>query len=464
MSIENGQPGTPGWQISQPGRPGEIEGYADSVSARPGQRVRLFVSTTATGFRAEAFRVGWYSGVGARRLWSSPHVPGRRQAPAVTVGSTRTASAPWQPSLTLPTSRWTPGDYVVRLTSDSGGQTYVPLTLRTPDAAGRVMILNAVTTWQAYNRWGGRSLYAGPGGFTDRSYAVSFDRPYDDNVGTGLFLADELPAVRLAERLGLNLGYLTDVDLDRDPAAVQGARAVISLGHDEYWSSTMRDRLTAARDAGTNIAFLGANAVYRHIRFAGTSTGDRRLQIDYKEPRLDPLLGKNDAEVTADWPSGPRPRPQSDLTGTFYECNPVRAPMVVTDAPGWLFGGSGAGPDTTLTDLVGSEYDRVNTAVPTPRPIQILAHSPVTCRGRHSHADMAYYSAPSGAGVLDVGTNMWVRALDDGAGSGPDAARNDAIVSQVTTNLLRTFAAGPAGRARPAVDNVALEGSATPSR
>jgi hypothetical protein len=290
----------------------------------------------------------------------------------VTTPDTRTAGAPWHPSLTVPTAGWAPGDYLIRLTADSGGQTYVPLTLRTPDAAGRVVILNAVTTWQAYNRWGGRSLYKGPGGYLDRSYAVTFDRPYDAHDGTGLYLVDELPAVRLAERSGLDLGYLTDVDLDRDPAALRAARAVISLGHDEYWSTVMRDRLTAARDAGTNVAFLGANAVYRHIRFDRTSTGDRRLQIDYKEARLDPLLGKNDAEVTADWPRGPRPRPQSDLTGTFYECNPVHAPMVVTDTPAWLFAGSGVGPGTTLPGLVGSEYDRVDLAVPTPRPIQVL--------------------------------------------------------------------------------------------
>ncbi|KAE8764332.1 N,N-dimethylformamidase beta subunit family domain-containing protein [Georgenia thermotolerans] len=459
VRTENAHAGTPGWQIARPSGPGEIEGYADTVSAEPGRQVRLFVSTTAARFRAEAFRVGWYDGVGARRYWSSPRVAGHRQPPATTTADTRTASAPWRPSLTMPTAGWAPGNYLIRLTADSGGQTYVPLTLRTPDAAGRVLILNAVTTWQAYNGWGGRSLYKGPRGYPDRSYAVSFDRPYDRNDGTGLYLIDELPAVRLAERSGINLGYLTDVDLDRDPDAVRGARAVISLGHDEYWSTAMRDRLTAARDAGTNVAFLGANAVYRHIRFDRAATGDRRLEIDYKEPRLDPLLGKNDAEVTADWPRGPRPRPQSDLTGTFYECNPVRAPMVLTATPAWLFAGSGAGPGTTLPRLVGSEYDRVNLAVPTPRPIQVLAHSPVTCGGRRSFADMAYYSTPSGAGVLNVGTNMWVRALDRGAGTGADAARNEAIVSRVTTNLLHAFAAGPAGAAHPAVDNVTEIGS-----
>jgi hypothetical protein len=44
---------------------------------------------------------------------------------------------------------------------------------------------------------------------------------------------------------------------------------VISLGHDEYWSPAMRHTVEGARDAGTNLAFLGANAVYWRVRFSG---------------------------------------------------------------------------------------------------------------------------------------------------------------------------------------------------
>jgi hypothetical protein len=38
--------------------------------------------------------------------------------------------------------------------------------------------MHAPATWQVCNRWGGHSLYAGESGaYTDRSLAVSFDRP-----------------------------------------------------------------------------------------------------------------------------------------------------------------------------------------------------------------------------------------------------------------------------------------------
>lgn len=450
---ENAKPGTPGWQITRPGG-GAISGWSGAVSVLPGTDVPVYVSTAAPTFTVHALRIGWYGGAGAREVFASPPVPGAAQAASVVEGTTRTARAPWTVSTTLKTAGWPPGDYLLRLDASTGPQTYVPLTLRTQRNEGRVLVTNAVTTWQAYNRWGGRSLYTGPGGFGGRSYAVSFDRPYDTNDGAGLFLVDELPFVQLAESLNLDLGYTTSVDLHSDPTTLDGVRALITLGHDEYWSPQMRDRVTAARDRGMNLAFLGANAVFRRIRMAPSPTGPNRIEIDFKEARRDPLYGKDDVQVTADWPSPPKARPQSDLTGPLYECNPVLAAMTVTDADNWLFAGAGVRDGDSFPDLVGSEYDRVNLAVPVPRPLEVLAHSKVTCRNVNSYADMAYYSTPSGAGVLNVGTNMWVRALDHAAGRGADVERTYRMTAAVTTNLLRAFAAGPAGSAHPAKDNL----------
>ena len=125
-----------------------------------------------------------------------------------------------------------------------------------------MVLVNAVTTWQAYNLWGGRSLYEGPGGFDGRSRKVTFDRPYDTS-GARLFLDFERDAIEVAERSGVPLAYLTSLDLR--PGVLDGARAVVSLGHDEYWSPGMRAAVTRARDNGTNLAFLGANAVYWRI-------------------------------------------------------------------------------------------------------------------------------------------------------------------------------------------------------
>lgn len=457
--AENARPGDDSWLHVRGATVDQMAGWADHDSIAPGDPVRLFIRAVSPPVTVTAYRMGWYDGKRARKVWTSPPV-GATVQPAPTFDpATRTVSAAnWHPSLAVATGSWVPGDYLFRLQDGAGRSSFVPLTVRAPTTEGAVVLVNGVTTWQAYNAFGGYSLYKGPNGaYATRAYAVSFDRPYDTAYGATDFWGNERPMVSLVERLGLPVAYVTDVDLHRDPHLLDGARAVFSLGHDEYWSQAMRDHLTAARDAGTNVAFLGANAIYRHIRLSPTPVGPFRLETDYKDGRLDPVLKVNPAEATFQWRQGPDPRPESVLTGTFYECNPVQANMVVVDPSAWVFAGTGLAAGAQLPGLIGSEYDRVNLSVPTPRPIQVLTHSPVTCRGKPSYSDMAYYTVPSGAGGFNVGTSTWVCVLDDFCGR-PLAPGVQAAVTKITTNLVQVFAAGPAGRAHPARDNLAALG------
>ncbi|HUR09392.1 MAG TPA: N,N-dimethylformamidase beta subunit family domain-containing protein [Nonomuraea sp.] len=285
------------WRITERGAEHEIEGYADRVSVLPGERFRMRVSTTAPHFTASAFRMG----ARPAEVWRSGRIPGVHQAPPQTVEGMVTA-AHWTPSLTVDTTGWREGAYLVRLDASTGGQRYVPITVRSASTTGRVVLVNAVTTWQAYNLWGGRSLYQGPGGFDGRSRKVTFDRPYDTS-GARLFLDFERSAIAVAERSGVPLAYLTSLDLR--PGVLDGARAVVSLGHDEYWSPGMRAAVTRARDAGTNLAFLGANAVYWRIGLYG-----RMIMCD-KESQC-PL-----------WRAS---TPESELVGQQYDCFPPRPP------------------------------------------------------------------------------------------------------------------------------------------
>jgi hypothetical protein len=434
-----------------------VEGYADRVSVAPGEPFALYVSTTARWFHAEAFRMGWYGGAQGRLVWTCGRQPGHEQPMPGSRGRTRTVSASWRPSVRVSTRGWPEGAYLIRLTASSGEQRHVPVTVRSPTTAGRVVLVNAVATWQAYNTWGGRSLYHGPGGkgdYSGRSLAVSCDRPYDRD-GAPLFLTYEQPAIALAERLGLPLAYVTGMDLDRDPGLLHGARAVISLGHDEYWTPAMREGITAARDAGTNLAFLGANACFRRVRLESTEHGDRRRVVCYKSDWAhDPAYGKDNATVTTDWREPPHPRPENSLTGTLYESNPTSADYTVTQPGHWLFSGSDLTHGSSFPHLVGTEYDRVTGDPATPRPIEIIAHSPVVCRGVRSFSDSAYYTAPGGAAVFATGTMRWVESLKgDGAHGIPAATAH--FTRRVTENLLRAFAAGPAGHRHPARDNLA---------
>lgn len=438
------------WRIAHADAHG-IAGFANRVSVLPGQPVVLYVSTDAPLFQVHAFRMGWYRGDLGQLVWTSGYYPGRRQpGPALVAPATGTVAARWQPSLTVDTTGWLPGDYLLRLDGTGGRSGFVPLTVRAASAAGRVVLINAVTTWQAYNTWGCCDLYAGADGtFDTRSRAVSFDRPYAQEDGAGQFVEDELPVVAEAERLGLRLDYVTDIDLATVPNLLAGARAVVSLGHDEYWSPAMRAAVAAALDAGTNLAFLGANAIFRRIRLAATPLGPDRLEINYKVPTEDPLYGRDDAAVTANWPAPPAPDPESRLLGDQYGClllGDERAPGVIVDPHSWLFRGVHVTAGQRLPGLIGPEIDAVQPGFPTPHRIEMLLHSPVQCpTGAPAYADTSYYVAPSGAGVFDAGTIRWACAVY-GDCEGRVAPVTGLVVRTVTDNLLRAFAAGPAAQ------------------
>lgn len=452
VAAENARRGDPRWRIDRLGDLHEIEGWADRASVVPGQPVKLHISTTAPAYRVTAIRTGWYGGAQGRRVWRSPVLRGQLGAPPRVVEPTRTVVTDWPASLTVDTTGWVPGFYLFRLDARTGGQRYIPLAVRSGNAAGKVVLINGDTTWQAYNPFGGYSLYQGPdGAFATRARAVSFDRPYGGISGQGdsEFQENLLPLVSLVEKLGIAADYVSDIDLHDHPHLLDGAVAVLSPGHDEYYSTQMRAALTKARDAGTNLAFLGANAIYRHIRLDASSQGPSRLQTCYKVPEEDPFYWRDAMEATGQWRYAPHPRPESVLTGVFYESNPVRADMIVANPEHWLFAGSGARQGTVLPGLVGGEYDRVNLTVETPRPLEILAHSPLVCNGNASHSDMAYYTTPSGAGVLSTGTNSWINALS--GAWGPVSQR---VTRAATTTLLREYVGGPVGRRHPAKDNV----------
>jgi hypothetical protein len=336
----------------------------------------------------------------------------------------------------------------------------VPITVRSTETAGRVILVAGVTTWQAYNAWGGYSLYHGLKGYGDRARAVSFDRPYldpDEEAGDGLFFPFDQGIVTFAEQHDLPVAYETDLELETHPELFKGAAAVVSDGHDEYYSLQMRSTLMAARDTGTNLAFLGANAIFRHIRWGATALGSDRLVICYKDAPSDPVYATDKSQTTQDWRDGPDPRPENALTGSFYQCNPVDAPYVVYDPTNWIFAGTGVARGSSFPGLVGPEYDRVVDIATTPHPIEVLSHSPLTCQGHASYQESAYYTAPSGAGVFDAGTMRWECALGSQCSSHLTAA-DRAFVRTATLNLLTAFVQGLAGKSHPASDNTAADG------
>jgi hypothetical protein len=452
VKAENAKPGTGDWHLAKDATNNQIEGFADRVSVTAGESANLFVSTTAPTFHVEAYRMGFYQGLGARLVWKSDEVTGLKQAKATFTPGVNMIEAPWSPSLSVRTDpSWPEGDYLFKLVASTGYDRYVPLTIRNDQNKAAYLVINAVTTWQAYNLWGDYSLYQGAVGrgadAYHRSREVSFDRPYLIGSGAGDFLGNELPFVSMAESLGLDVTYTTSVDVHQNPTTLERHKAALSMGHDEYYSINMRQAMQDARDKGVNLVFFGANAIYRHIRFEASPNGADRRVICYKSTS-DPLMGINNADVTVDWRDPPNLQPESVIVGNYYQCNPVKADMVVAAPDHWLLAGTGLADGQHLPKLVGDEYDRYSPASGSPRNMEVIMHSPVVCHGLHDYSDLTYYTAASGAGVFASGTSSWVPAMSCGAAdcTGPTLVK-------ITQNLLGAFGLGPAGQKHPSTAN-----------
>jgi hypothetical protein len=303
----------------------------------------------------------------------------------------------------------------------------VPFVVREP--AGRssaILVQAAVNTWQAYNRWGGRSLYANHTGVGDDH--VSFDRPYDQRgapryIGrrANLPQAWELPLVRFLEQGGFDVSYTTDVDTDRDPTGLLRHRLVISAGHDEYWTKTMRDAFERARDAGVNLAFLGGNTAYWQMRYEDGS----RTIVEYRTGDRDPEPSL--ALKTVRFRDLVPARPECGLLGvqSLAIGNADYAPVVGTPPDPW-FAGTGFTPGSVLKGLVGYEYDTRIDGCRTP-PLTSLFHASIS---GNPNADAVRYTAPSGARVFSAGSIRFATRLD------PSGRHRDARLQRFMRNVL----------------------------
>ena len=431
-------------------RPGAMSAYTDRPSARPGEPVSLHVSTTAKTYRVIAYRMGYYGGTQARRVWRSKPLAGTRQKAVGFDQELRMPYAKWRPSTKLRTAKWPSGSYLLRLVGDNGSEWLVPLLIRERNTKGKIVVVVPDTTFQAYNAWGGWSAYKGPEG--DRSRAVSYSRPYKNRAGTGGYLYLAQPVVRFVEKWGLPVAYVAASDLDAGTAAMSGAEGVVMLGHDEYWTPERRQRTEVARDAGTDLAFLGANAAYWRIRLE-TGPGDMRKVVIYRDHREDPLTGPR---TTVKFRDEPAANPERSLIGIQFGCLQAVGTYTVTDPGFFLFRGTGVKRGDEFQGVVLGEVDQAAMGPSTPSNLQVVARNPTTCGGRPTESHSSYYSTESGAGVFASGSMGWVRHALRNLPRHPlsPPPRSARFVRMVTRTLLTEMAAGPMGAKHPAVGNI----------
>ena len=416
IQRENALAGNAGWGDGS-WEDSAISGYGSESSVGPGETLHLHVSSAAD-YRVEIFRLGWYSGAGARLVSCLPGCGAFRSGqaygappPAPGTGELR-LSWPVTDTVLVPVD-WVSGYYLARLVPSNGDAPgTVPFVVReTGDRPSPILVEVPVNTWQAYNAWGGKSLYDFNSTDGVPANRVSFDRPYLWSApGSQAVSGWELPVVRFLEREGYDVSYATDVDVDRDPSLLLRHRLVLVNGHGEYWTKSIRDAFDAALASATNVAFLGANIGYWQVRFEN----DGRTMVGYKtapDPEPDPSL---DTRLFRELMP---PRPECALLGVQHYTGSYdwpRADFQVGAADDPWFAGTGLTGTSVVVGVVSREHDQI----PAGSPVGASCGLNVTVLLHHEgvndlvRAEAVRYTAPSGARVFSSGSLELGWALD----------------------------------------------------
>ena len=410
IQVENALPGTTAWARTEYSG---IQLYGTQISGAPGDEIDLHVST-ASRYRIVVYRLGWYGGTGAREVACLPtcdldeqgHV--QTGADPITVEPQR---ANWSVTDVLHTDpHWTSGYYLVEAvatnTSNIGriGATYFVLHQPTTAPPTQILVQVPVNTWEAYNNWGGRSLYNFPG---PRAYRVSFERPFGDQAQSPLWWEYQL--VRFFEREGYDVSYQTDIDTDANPSSLLQHRLVIDAGHDEYWTLAMRNAFDAAAAGGTNLAFMGSNDSYWNVKYEDGGQTIFTYKSTY-DPNPDPT------QKTAMFRE--IGRPECALEGVNNVSVTVldhALDYTVTNdgaTDPWL-AHTGLSSGSSLVGIVGREHDELNTSgVGCVHPgLKVLFH--YDGGGIDQNGDAVRFTAPSGARIFASGAMQFSWALDD---------------------------------------------------
>jgi len=474
------------WSVTGVGD-SSIQGFATDISVPQGGMIAFKIQTNAAAYTITIFRLGYYSGNGARQIASvtpSATLP-QAQPNCLTDASTLlydcgnwAVSASWQ----VP-SNATSGVYIALLKRpDTGGVSQIPFIVRNDTSHSNILFQTSDETWQAYNSYGGHSVYGGANTFDlpNRSYKVSYNRPYltrsfDSESVTYLF-GTEYPMVRWLEANGYDITYFTGLDADRNGALILNHKAYLSVGHDEYWSGGQRTNVEAARNAGVNMAFFSGNEVFWKTRWEnsidGTHTPYRTLVV-YKET-LDGTSsgGVKDPDDPPTWtgtwrdprlsPPADGGRPENALTGTLFMVNgpgtdndgslKVKVPAADGKMRFWrntaVASQAPSGTYSLPTGTLGYEWDEdmdngsrpaglfdLSTTTQTLTADLLLDYGAIYGAGTATH-HMTMYRAPSGALVFGAGTVQWAWGLDsnhdnpfDFTNPAPDVNMQQAVVN-----------------------------------
>jgi hypothetical protein len=429
-----------------------IRAYPRFPTWFPGETLVLHVSTTSPRFRVEFFR----QGATLERVVSP--VPGTFRGVDVPDGPPDMDWGWPGYAFTIPHD-WRTGVYLavlIEITAD--GRESIPDTTTTfgtdakalfvirhagPIAAGTPLYKLSWATFVAYNGTGYGSLYTEAVWSREQpapGFKVTWRRPgcgtgglvmpgdsedfYDTASRRQTFEHWDAPFVRWLEAEGFAPHYCTDWDLHRDPALLRPYSLLLSTGHDEYWSDSMRAALDAHVARGGNIAFFSGNISGYRIHFTDDDTAFTCAKII--PPTKDPDRWTQDSWIHVN--------PECRLTGVatafgggWWDGKRQTLGYTVQHAAHWIFGGTGLTEGAVFGDdekfpLIGYEVDgaafrrRNGRAIATgekgtPRNFTILGIAELgdnwVASRANAAATMGLYVSPQGGIVFQAATTDW---------------------------------------------------------
>ena len=425
--------------------------WIDKSSATCGDSIKVFASKYNAsrfdkGKRSIAvIRLGWYNGSGGAQYWSTNKFLLKEQSAPIVNGLLRTVETKWVPTTTFTIGKdWTPGFYlVVTKNRKNKIEAIAPLIIRSKLHDSTLALTHSTLTWQAYNNFGGYSLYRGQGEnnadkVNNRSRTVSFDRPY---AGSGAvhINRDAIALTQFVEKQGFDVDHYADTDIDIQPSILKSYPGIFFGGHPEYATRRMYEATFAARNAGVNLAFFGANSFYWQARTSSSLIGSARQMSVFRDEKEDPE--ENEYFKTIRWQSTLLYQPPNLLTGGLTSGVHVSGALIPRDIPTWL--------KTDTSTLLGTwgfenESEATYEGVSHPRNTRIIFAGEFT-KGSNNNKDTStarvetiWYKTSTNAAVFNGGVSLWsCEVLDSCINSNFDKetrAKLQSITSQVLIN------------------------------